>query len=108
MLTLAFWILVAAALGGVTMAVLDGATKIMRIGHGLIAALGLLILLIGALGDGGTLTWTAFGILAVGFSAGAILFGVVWRDRAPPRLLIVGHGLINTLGIVALGIVVFG
>lgn len=108
MLTLAFWILLVAAVGGAIMAALDGATKLMRAGHGLIAALGLVVLLIGALGHSGALVWTAFGLLALGFTGGAVLFGVVWRDRAPPRLMIYGHGLINTLGVITLGIVVFG
>ncbi|GAB3671880.1 hypothetical protein [Salinisphaera aquimarina] len=107
MLTLAFWLLLVAALGGLTMATLDGATRPLRLGHGAIAGLGLLALLVGALMAPGTLVWTAFGLLAVGFGAGAVLFGVVWRESAPPRLLIIGHGLINALGVVLLGVAVF-
>jgi len=107
MLTLAFWILLVAVLGGLFMATLDGATAPLRIGHGAIAGLGLLCLLIGALMTPGTLVWTAFALITVGFAAGATLFGVVWRDSAPPRLLVAGHGLINALGVILLGVVVF-
>ena len=49
MLVVAFWLLLIAALGGAAMAVLDGATAPLRMGHGAIAGLGLLCLLIGAL-----------------------------------------------------------
>lgn len=108
MLTLAFWLLLVAALGGATMAVLDGATSMLRLGHGVLAGIGLVVLLIAALMQGTALIWTAFGLLALGFTAGAVLFGVVWRDSAPPRLFIYGHGLINTLGVILLGVAVFG
>ncbi|MES1923881.1 hypothetical protein [Salinisphaera sp. T31B1] len=108
MLVLAFWVLLAAAGGGAAMAGLDGATRPLRIGHGLIAGLGLFCLLIGALIEPGTLVWTAFGLLALGFAAGATLFGVIWRNSAPPRMLIWAHGAVNTLGVILLGVVVFG
>lgn len=107
MLVVAFWLLLIAALGGAAMAVLDGATAPLRMGHGAIAGLGLLCLLIGALIAPGTLVWSAFALLAVGFGAGAVLFGLVWKHSAPPRLLILGHGAINTLGVLLLGIAVF-
>jgi hypothetical protein len=107
MLVLAFWLLVIAALGGATMATLDGATRPLRIGHGAIAGLGLACLLIGALITPGTLVWTAFALLAIGFGAGAVLFGLVWKHSAPPKLFIYGHGAINTLGVILLGVAVF-
>jgi len=107
MLTLAFWILLVALLGGVFMAALDGATAPLRMAHGAIAGLGLLCLLIGAFMHPGTLVWTAFALITVGFAAGATLFGVIWRDSAPPRLLVAGHGLLNALGVVILGVAVF-
>jgi len=107
MLTLAFWLLLVAALGGVFMAALDGATAPLRMGHGAIAGLGLLCLLIGAFIDPSTLVWTAFALITVGFAAGATLFGVIWRDSAPPRVLVAGHGLLNGLGVILLGVAAF-
>lgn len=108
MLTLAFWLLLVAALGGATMAALDGATRPLRLGHGAIAGLGLLSLLIGALMHPGAWVWSAFALVAIGFGAGAVLFAVIWRDSAPPRAFIYGHGLINALGVILLGIAVYG
>ncbi|ROO26673.1 hypothetical protein SAOR_10040 [Salinisphaera orenii MK-B5] len=107
MLALAFVLLLVAATGGLAMAVLDVAAPAVRTAHGGIAGLGLLVLLIGALMHGQTLVWTAFGLLAIGFAAGAVLFGLVWRERAPPRLVVAGHGLINAAGIVLLGVAIF-
>lgn len=107
MLVIAFWLLVIAALGGIAMAALDGATRPLRMGHGAIAGLGLLCLLIGALIEPGTLVWTAFALLAIGFGAGAVLFGLVWQHSAPPRPIVLGHGLINGLGLTLLGVAVF-
>ena len=107
MLLVAFWLLLIAALGGGAMAALDGATRPLRMGHGAIAGLGLLCLLIGALMAPGTLVWTAFALLAIGFGAGAVMFGLVWQHSAPPKLFIYGHGAINTLGVILLGVAVF-
>lgn len=108
MLIFAFWILLAAALGGVAIAALDMGTAPVRAGHGGLAAIGLIVLLIGALGAGSALTWTAFVLIGLGFAAGAVFFGLVWRDSAPPRPLIIGHGLLNGTGVVLLGIAAFG
>lgn len=107
MFVVAFWLLVVAALGGIAMAVLDGATRPLRMGHGAIAGLGLLCLLVGALMDPGVLVWSAFALLAVGFGAGAVLFGLVWQHSAPPRILVLGHGAINTLGVILVGVQAF-
>lgn len=108
MLILAFWILLAAALGGVAIAALDMGTAPVRAGHGALAAIGLISLLIGAIGAGSGLAWIAFVLIALGFAAGAVFFGLVWRDSAPPRLLIAGHGLLNGIGVLLLGIATFG
>lgn len=109
MLVLAFWLLLIAALGGLAMALLDAAaTPAARLVHGGIAGLGLLALLVGALVHGTPLLWSAFGLLAIGFAAGATLFGLVWADRAPPRVVIAAHGLINAAGVIALAIAVYG
>lgn len=103
MLELALIILAAAAVGGVTLALARSVPKWMRIGHGAVAGLGLLTLLIGALGTAGnSLVWAAFGVVLAGFAGGAVLFGVIFTQRKPPNLLIAGHGLINGLGVVLL------
>lgn len=108
MLTLAFWLLLAAAVGGLAIATLDLGVALVRAIHGLIAAVGLVALLVGALGANSSLVWTAFGLIALGFAAGAVFFGLVWRENSPPRLLVAGHGLLNGAGVVLLGIAVFG
>lgn len=89
------------------MAALDGATAPLRVGHGAIAGIGWLCLLVGAFMHPGTLVWTAFALITLGFAAGALLFGVVWRDSAPPRLFVAGHGLVNALGVILLGVAAF-
>lgn len=108
MLILAFWVLLVAAIGGIGMAALDGATRPLRLGHGALGALGLLFVLIGALIQPSALVWSAFALLAVGLGVGAVLFTRVWQHSAPPRAVVIGHGLINTLGLILLGVVVFG
>ncbi|MES1938778.1 hypothetical protein T5B8_00975 [Salinisphaera sp. T5B8] len=108
MLAAAFWLLLVAALGGLTMAALDGATRPLRIGHGAISGVGLLCLLIGAFMHPGVLVWSAFALVAIGFAAGAVFFGLIYQHQAPPRFLIIGHGALNGLGVLLLGIQVFG
>lgn len=108
MLTIAFCLLLAAAVGGLAIATLDLGVAMVRIAHGSIAGLGLIILLMANLGAAGSsLSWAAFGLIALGFIAGALFFGWAWRDSAPPRLLIAGHGLLNGLGVVLLGLATF-
>ena len=85
MLTLAFWILLLAAVGGVAMAALDIAYKPIRIGHGVIAGVGLVVFLIGAVFHDTALAWTAFACNATGFAAGrfsSACSGMIVRPRA--------------------------
>lgn len=102
MLVISLIILAAAAIGGVTLALSGSVPKAMRIGHGTVAGIGLLVLLIAALGAGSSLIWIAFGLLLAGFAGGAVLFGVVFTERKPPGFAIAGHGLLNVLGVVLL------
>ncbi len=104
MLVIAFWVLVVAALGGAGMATLNINKPALRLAHGALGAVGLLIFLVGALMSGTGLIWTAFALVAIGFSAGALLFGVVYRQQRPPRAIIVGHALLNTAGTLLLGL----
>lgn len=102
MLNLALVILAAAAVGGAGLAMLKGLPAWTRLGHGAVAGIGLLLLLLGALADGRELVWLAFGLVAAGFAGGAVLFGVLYRDRRPPCLFIAGHGTLNAVGVAIL------
>lgn len=95
-------VLAIAAVGGVALALAGSVPKAMRIGHGAIAGVGLLLLLIAALAANESLVWTAFGLICVGFAAGAVLFGVVFSQRKPPGFVIAGHGLLNAIGVLLL------
>ncbi|MBS62929.1 hypothetical protein [Salinisphaera sp.] len=108
MLAAAFWLLLIATVGGVAMAALDAAMRPLRIGHGVIAGAGLACLLVGAFMHPGTLVWSAFALTAIGFSAGAVFFGVIYKHQAPPRILVLGHGALNALGVLLLAVAVFG
>ena len=102
-LQLALIVLAAVAVGGAGLALIRGLPGWMRLGHGAAAGAGLLLLLIGALGSGGSQTiWLAFGLIAAGFAGGAVLFGVIYKDRKPPGLFIAGHGALNAVGVAVL------
>lgn len=98
----ALLLLTIAAVGGVALSLADAVPKPMRIGHGVVAGIGLVLLLIAALIANESLMWTAFGLIAIGFAVGAVLFGVVFSHRKPPRLLVAGHGLLNAIGVLLL------
>lgn len=95
-------VLAAAAIGGVALALAGSVPRMLRIGHGAVAGIGLLLLLIAAVVATEYLLWIAFGLVLAGFAGGALLFGVVFTRRRPPRLLIAGHGLLNAAGVLLL------
>lgn len=101
-LQLALIVLAAVAVGGAGLALIRGLPGWMRLGHGAAAGGGLLLLLIGALGAGSQTVWLAFGLIAAGFAGGAVLFGVIYKDRRPPGLFIAGHGALNAVGVAVL------
>lgn len=112
MLTLALIILALAAAGGAFLG-LRSATghsvpAPMRHGHGLFAAVGVLIFLIGAWGAGSGLVWLAFALNAAGLAGGALLFGVIYTDRKPPGTYILGHGGLNIAGVLVLAYALLG
>ncbi|MDT0618921.1 hypothetical protein RM531_10585 [Salinisphaera sp. P385] len=102
MLTISLIVLAGAAAGGLFLGLSKQVPGFMRLGHGAFAGIGLALLLIAALGDGRSLVWTAFGLIAAGFAGGAVLFGAVFRDRKPPGFMIAGHGALNGLGVLVL------
>lgn len=102
MLLAALIILAAAGVGGAGLALAQSVPTILRMVHGTMASIGLIILLIAAIGANEHLVWTALGLMLVGFVAGAVLFGVVFTQRKPPGLVIAGHGLLNTIGVLLL------
>lgn len=102
MLNMALIILAAVGVGGLSLATIKGLPDWMRLGHGAAGGVGLLLLLIGALTASNLLIWLAFGLIAAGFAGGALLFGMIYRERQPPGFVIACHGLLNVLGIAAL------
>lgn len=102
MQVLALVVLTAAAIGGAALALVGAVPRSMRIGHGAVAGIGLVLLLIAAVAAGEKSVWVAFGLILTGFAAGGVLFSVVFTRRKPPGLVIAGHGLLNTAGVLLL------
>jgi hypothetical protein len=107
--TTAAVILGLAALGGLTLAGirLSGAPQPptwMAIGHGSAAAVGLLILIYGAMTTGlPGLGRVALGVLLVAALGGATIFlGYHLRDEALPIPLVLAHGITAATGLVLL------
>jgi hypothetical protein len=102
-------VLALAALGGLTLAVirLRGAPwppTWMALGHGLVAATGLGLLIYAAVTPGiPNLAQIALGILVLAAIGGATMFiGFHLRQRPLPIPLVIGHGLIAVTGFVLL------
>ncbi len=102
-------VLAFAALGGLTLAVirLRGAPwppTWMALGHGAVAAAGLVLLIYAAVTPGiPNLAQIALGILVLAALGGATMFvGFHLRQRPLPIPLVIGHGLIAVTGYVLL------
>lgn len=98
-----------AALGGITLAGIRLSGKPypptwMALGHGVVAASGLGVLIYTAATDGvPTLAQVALGVFVLAALGGATLFlGFHMRGRALPIPLVIGHGLIAATGFVLL------
>jgi hypothetical protein len=103
-----------AALGGLTLATIrvSGTPRPptwMAIGHGIVAAIGLILLGYTAATDGiPQLAQIAFGVLVLAAGGGATIFlGFHMRERALPIPLVLGHGLIAIVGFALLLTAVF-
>ena len=103
-----------AALGGLTLAAirLSGTPRPptwMAIGHGMVAASGLILLGYAAVTDGiPQLAQIALGILVLAAGGGATIFlGFHMRERALPIPFVLGHGLIAIVGFVLLLVAAF-
>jgi hypothetical protein len=103
-----------AALGGLTLAAirLSGTPRPptwMAIGHGIVAASGLILLGYAAVTDGiPPLAQIALGILVLAAGGGATIFlGFHMRERALPIPFVLGHGLIAIVGFVLLLVAAF-
>lgn len=108
-------VLALAALGGLTLAVirLRGAPwppLWMALGHGVVAATGVGILIYAAASQGiPALAQIALGIFILAAFGGAVLLlGFHLRSKALPIPFVVGHGLIAATGFVLLLLSVFG
>ena len=103
-----------AALGGLTLAAirLSGTLRPptwMAIGHGIVAATGLILLGYAAASDGiPQLAQISLGILVLAALGGATIFlGFHMRQRALPIPLVLGHGLLALTGFILLLVTVF-
>ncbi len=102
------------ALGGLTLAAirLSGTPRPpiwMAIGHGIVAASGLILLGYTAATDGiPQLAQIALGVLVLAAVGGATIFlGFHMRERALPIPFVLGHGLTAIVGFVLLLVAVF-
>lgn len=104
-----------AALGGLTLAAirLSGTPRPptwMALGHGIVAASGLILLGYAAATDGiPQLAQIALGVLVLAAIGGATIFlGFHMKERALPIPFVLGHGLIAIAGLALLLLAVFG
>lgn len=113
MLTTAIVLFAIAALGGATMAVLHfrGRTPppaLLAALHGILAASGLVVLLLAVLKAGlGGMPAIALGLFLVAALGGFGLLSFHIRGRALPGALVVGHGLLAVAGFLVLLAAVF-
>ncbi|MFT6056787.1 hypothetical protein [Zhongshania sp. BJYM1] len=106
----AFWVLAAAASGGLLFALLS-AMKVrypswFGVGHGVLGFVGLIMLgyALYTAGPDATIPQTAYwalGLLGAAFLGGALFFGVVFR-QAKPWWAILSHGGLALAGVVVL------
>jgi hypothetical protein len=96
-----------AALGGITLAALHFMKKPLpmplAIVHGLVAATGLVLLIIGvATGASATLAVTSLVLFIIAALGGFVLFSFYIRRQPLPSTLVVIHGLVAVAGFVTL------
>jgi hypothetical protein len=101
-----------AAIGGATMAVIHirgGTIPLpLALGHGALAAIGLILLIIGILQVPGTgLFGVALGIFILAALGGLYLFTIYLRGGSLPTLFIFGHGTIAAIALIVLIIAVW-
>ena len=106
LLQLDFYLFCIVALGGALMAALIGlkvrVPAVFSNGHGLLAMLALGILLAANLTSHvPNLAWWAFATLGAGFLGGGLLFRILFKDRAPLKL-VAAHAFLGTTGLVLL------
>ncbi len=103
MISIAAILLGLAALGGLLLAVLSLQNKslpwVVTIVHGLVAATGLVLVLLGVLnGEGGAMGRIALGLLTVAALGGFFLLSFHVRDAKAPPAVIVIHALVAVSG----------
>lgn len=113
LLNAAVVLLTLAALGGMVMAGLIFKEKplpwMLTIGHGVLAATGVVCLAIVAFGESGSLglMW-AFALFVIGALGGLYLVSLHLREKPHPRGLVAGHGLIAVVGYLILLVSAYG
>ena len=95
------------ALGGLVMAVLSFKNRPIPValaaGHGLLAATGLVLLIVGALtGVGGNTARIALAVLVIAALGGFYLLSFHVRKQQHPRAVIVVHALVAVVGFLCL------
>lgn len=79
-----------------------GIPPFIRRGHELTAVVGLALLLYAALNGAGQAAWIALVILAAGWAGGFLLFGVIFKGKRTPGLMIAAHGSLGITGLLVL------
>lgn len=107
MLITAIVLFAIAAVGGVTMAAMHFKGKTpppvpLAVLHGLFAAAGLVVLIVGLLNAAGNLALTALVIFLIAAIGGFTLLTFHIRGRALPGGLVIGHGLLAVAAFVVL------
>lgn len=107
----AFFVFTVVASVGAIMAVLAAfrlrVPAVVGHSHGLAALFALALLLLANLTtNAGALAWGAFGVLAVGFLGGGLLFRFIFKDRLPMKLLGI-HAGTGVLGLLLLYLTAF-
>ncbi|MGG3468620.1 hypothetical protein ABES02_14205 [Neobacillus pocheonensis] len=103
MLTASAIVFALAALGGLVLASREERPLSVAIIHGLVAATGLVLLIIAVIqGASGTLPLTALVLFVIAALGGFVLFSFHLRNRPLPKGLIFLHGLLAVIGEVLL------
>jgi hypothetical protein len=107
MLTIAAVLFAVAALGGITLATLHlrhkGLPMALALGHGLLAAAGLVVLIVAVVGGStGNLLITSLALFVIAALGGFVLFSFHLRRQPLPTPVVFIHGLVAVVAFVLL------
>lgn len=105
MLIICLLLFAGVAAGGIAMVYKrshGGISTFIRRGHALTAVVGLVLLLYAALNGAGQAAWVALIILASGLAGGLLLFGVIFKGKRTPSVMIAAHASLGVTGLLVL------